>query len=71
MPVSSKSFLGKPTAFVFIRGNWCPLCVAQVRELAADYQSLAARGIEVALIAPQPLAETRALAERFGWTFAT
>ena len=68
-PGSSESFLGQPTAFVFIRGNWCPLCVAQVRELAAEYQSLAARGIGVALISPQPLDETRALAERFGVDF--
>lgn len=68
-PVSSESFLGRPTAFVFIRGNWCPLCVAQVRELAAEYQSLAARSIEVALISPQPLDETRSLAERFGVDF--
>lgn len=67
--VRSESFLGHPTAFVFIRGNWCPLCVAQVRELAADYRSLATRGIEVALISPQPLAETRSLAERFGVNF--
>jgi peroxiredoxin len=69
MPVSSESFLGQPTAFVFIRGNWCPLCVAQVRELAAGYESLNARGIVVALISPQPLDETRALAERFGVAF--
>lgn len=68
-PVSSESFLGQPTAFVFIRGNWCPLCVAQVRELAAEYQSLAARGIGVALISPQPMDETRSLAERFGVAF--
>ena len=67
--VSSESFLGKATAFVFIRGNWCPLCVAQVRELAGQYQSLAARGIDVALVSPQPLDETRALAERFGVSF--
>ena len=67
--VSSESFIGKPTALVFIRGNWCPLCVAQVRELAGQYQTLAARGIEVALISPQPLDETRALAERFKVAF--
>lgn len=67
--VSSESFLGQPTAFVFIRGNWCPLCVAQVRELAGQYQSLAARGIKVALISPQSLDETRALAERFDVAF--
>ena len=68
-PVSSESFLGQPTAFIFIRGNWCPLCVAQVRELAAEYEELAARGIEVALISPQPSIETQELAERFGVTF--
>jgi peroxiredoxin len=68
-PVSSGSFLGKPTAFMFIRGNWCPLCVAQVRELAGQYQSLAERGIEVALISPQSLDETRALADRFDVAF--
>lgn len=67
--VTSECFLGHPAAFVFIRGNWCPLCVAQVRELAASYQALAARGIEVALISPQSLDETRALAERFGVAF--
>jgi len=68
-PVSSESFIGRPTAFIFIRGNWCPLCVAQVRELAAEYESLAARGIEVALVSPQPLDETRKLAQRFGVNF--
>jgi peroxiredoxin len=67
--VSSESFLGKPTAFLFIRGNWCPLCVAQVRELAGQYQALADRGVEVALISPQSLDETRALAERFDVAF--
>lgn len=68
-PVNSESFIGRPTAFIFIRGNWCPLCVAQVRELAAEYESLAARGIEVALVSPQPLDETRKLAQRFGVSF--
>jgi len=67
--VTSTTFLGSPVVFVFIRGNWCPLCVAQVRELAADYQSLADKGIEVALVSPQPLDETRELAERFGVNF--
>lgn len=68
-PVKSESFIGRPTAFIFIRGNWCPLCVAQVRELAAEYESLAARGIDVALVSPQPLEETRKLAQRFGVNF--
>jgi peroxiredoxin len=67
--VTPASFAGQPVVFVFIRGNWCPLCVAQVRELAADYQLLAAHGVEVALVSPQPLDETRDLAERFDVAF--
>ena len=67
--VTPALFAGQPVVFVFIRGNWCPLCVAQVRELAADYQLLAAHNVEVALVSPQPLAETRELAERFDVSF--
>jgi peroxiredoxin len=64
-PVSSQGFAGKPTVFLFFRGNWCPLCVAQIREIAAQYRELSNRGAEVALISPQPHTNTRALAKRF------
>ncbi|KAA1250829.1 AhpC/TSA family protein [Mycobacterium simiae] len=67
--VRSLDFLGRPVVMVFIRGNWCPLCVAQVRELAGQYRALADRGVQVMLISPQPLDETRALADRFGVPF--
>lgn len=51
--------------YMFVRGNWCPLCVAQVRELAAHYRDLEARGAEVFLISPQPEKHTAALSKRF------
>jgi len=56
---------GKSGLYMFVRGNWCPLCTAQVEEIAAQYQELEARGVEVFLIARQPARNARALARRF------
>jgi peroxiredoxin len=57
---------GKHHLYMFIRGNWCPLCVAQVKEIASQYRELDARGVEVFLISRQSAANTRSLARRFG-----
>lgn len=56
---------GKHALYMFVRGNWCPLCMAQVKEIAEQYRELEARGVEVFLISRQPEANTRALATRF------
>lgn len=56
---------GKAGLYMFIRGNWCPLCMAQVDEVAAHYRELEARGAEVFLISPQPERQTQKLAKRF------
>jgi len=63
--VSSKEFLGSPAVLLFYRGNWCPLCMAQIRELSEEYKDLAARGAKVILVSPQFHAQTRELAARF------
>ena len=52
-------------AFELDRGNWCPLCVAQVIEVAGHYRDLAQRGVEVVLVSPQPHKQTRELAKKF------
>lgn len=62
--VASTDLLGRPALWIFYRGNWCPLCVAQIRELAAQYRELARRGVEVFLVSPQPESRTAALAEK-------
>lgn len=54
--------LGSPAVLMFYRGNWCPLCVAQIRELAGRYQDLEAMGINVALVSPQSDEQSRKLA---------
>ncbi|MDX1669810.1 MAG: peroxiredoxin family protein, partial [Limnobacter sp.] len=63
--VKSSHFNGQPYLLMFYRGNWCPLCMAQIREVAADYLELDRFGVKVALISPQPEKQTKALAERF------
>ncbi|MEO1000583.1 MAG: redoxin domain-containing protein [Pseudomonadota bacterium] len=63
--VDTGSFAGRPTLFLFYRGNWCPLCMAQVKEIAAAYQRLDAAGVRVALVSPQPHGHTAGLAEKF------
>jgi peroxiredoxin len=64
-PLSSLALRGQPAIWLFFRGNWCPLCMAQIRELAERYKALEARGARVALVSPQSHEHTRALARRF------
>lgn len=67
--VSSLALRGSPVVWLFFRGNWCPLCMAQIRELADRYKQLEARGAVVALVSPQSHENTRALAQRFDVPF--
>jgi len=67
--VRSGDFRGRPTILMFYRGNWCPLCMAQIKEIARAYQQIAACGARVALISPQPHKNTEALARRFDVDF--
>ena len=62
--VSSATFRGKHHVLVFYRGNWCPLCSAQVSELAAHYRELQALDTEVILVSSQPQSHSRKLAQK-------
>lgn len=62
--VSSDGFIGKKSILMFYRGNWCPLCMAQIKELAEEYKNLEAKGIQTILISPQPHKNTKKLAEK-------
>lgn len=64
-PVRTHDFLGQPILLMFYRGNWCPFCVAQIRELSARYAELEERGVAVLLVSPQSHVHTRSIAERF------
>ncbi len=64
-PTGPGQLLGKPVLYMFFRGNWCPFCQAQVKEITGRYRELIDRGVEVVLISPQPADLTRRVAEFF------
>ena len=67
--VRSTEFLGSPAVILFYRGNWCPLCMAQIDELVERYKEMEELGITVALISSQPDTQSRELAEKKGVPF--
>jgi peroxiredoxin len=68
-PVTAAELRGRPTVFLFYRGNWCPLCMAQVGEIAEQWREIEALGAQVFLVSPQNDRHTRALAARHGVAF--
>ncbi|PHR72189.1 MAG: hypothetical protein COA67_05105 [Lutibacter sp.] len=62
--ILSNSFHGKITIFIFYRGNWCPLCMAQIKEVVQEYKELEKRNVEMVLISPQPHNYTESLANK-------
>lgn len=63
--VSSKEMGNHASLIMFYRGNWCPLCMAQIKEVAGQYRELDKRGIKIYMISPQSGGHTRDLAKRF------
>lgn len=63
-PIDSSALTGRPAVLVFYRGNWCPLCVAQIGELAAAWRELAGDAI-LWFISNQGMAQTRTIGRRF------
>lgn len=64
-PFRSAELRGKPAVLLFFRGNWCPLCMAQINEIAGGYRELADLGANVVLISPQSESNSRRLAGKF------
>jgi len=63
-PITAADLRGRPTVLLFYRGNWCPLCMTQVGEIAARWREIESLGAQVALVSPQDERHTRALARR-------
>jgi len=63
-PIAAADLRGRPTVLLFYRGNWCPLCMAQVGEIADRWREIESLGAQVALVSPQDERHTRALADR-------
>lgn len=67
--IASSELLDRPAILLFFRGNWCPLCMAQIREIAGMYREISALGVRVALISPQPHGNTESLARSYDVDF--
>jgi peroxiredoxin len=65
----SADLIGSPAILIFYGGNWCPLCMAQIREVAERYQDLENLGATTVLISPQDPGRSRQLAKRLGVAF--
>lgn len=63
--IELKSFFNTPAIFLFYRGNWCPFCVAQIKELANEYQKIQEKGASLVFISPQSPRHTNHLAKKF------
>lgn len=64
-PVRSNESKGQPTVMVFVRGNWCPFCTSQVKDLSSHYKDIVDLGARLILVTPKPLQTTRRVAEIF------
>lgn len=62
--IDSSALTGRPAVLVLYRGSWCPLCTAQIKELAAAWREVG-RDATLWFISNQGMDRTRALADRF------
>jgi len=67
--VSSEVFLENPSIYLFYRGNWCPLCMAQIKEIASQYKQLEQRGVNMIFVSPQPHSFSKKLADKYKLNF--
>ncbi len=64
-PVRSSELHGTAAVILFVRGNWCPFCNAQVKNLSAYYKDIVDLGARLILVTPKPLETTRRVAKFF------
>jgi peroxiredoxin len=63
--IHSESFYANSQALIFFyRGNWCPLCMAQIDEIVTSYKKFKEKNINVIFIAPQSTKNTQSLANK-------
>ena len=64
-PLNSVQLRGTPVVMIFVRGNWCPFCSRQVKNLTAYYKNIVDLGAKLIFVTPKPLETTRRVAEFF------
>lgn len=64
-PLRSTDLRGAPAVMIFVRGNWCPFCDRQVKNLTGYYKQIVDLGAKIVFVTPKPLETTRRVAEFF------
>lgn len=67
--LSSDDWAGEKRLVIFYRGNWCPICTAQINELQKFDQEFKALGLKVALVSPQSHEKSRRHAKKVGMDY--
>ncbi len=67
--LSSEDWAGQKRLVIFYRGNWCPICTAQVKELEKFEKELKEFDLRVTLISPQSHEKSRKHAQRLGMDY--
>lgn len=67
--VSSADWIGEKRLVLFYRGNWCPICTAQVNELTNFEKEFEELNVKIALVSPQAHEKSRRHAKKYGMKF--
>jgi peroxiredoxin len=67
--LNSRDLRGTPVVMIFVRGNWCPFCSRQVRNLTGYYKDIVGLGAKLIFVTPKPQQTTRRVAEFFDVEF--
>ena len=64
-PLDSRELRGTPVVMIFVRGNWCPFCSRQVKNLTGHYKDIVNLGARLIFVTPKPQETTKRVAEFF------
>ncbi len=67
--LSSDDWKGQKRLVIFYRGNWCPICSAQVQELGDFEKQFNELGVRITLISPQSHQKSKNHAKRVGMDY--
>ena len=65
-PVSSRDWEGEKSLVLFYRGNWCPICTAQIQELFDAKEKFDLLNVKMRFISSQPHLKSERFAKSMG-----
>jgi peroxiredoxin len=64
-PLHTRDLRETPVVMIFVRGNWCPFCSRQVKNLTGYYKDIVDLGARLVLVTPRPQETTQRVARFF------